>query len=157
MDTSHSPTWSENSFPWGPMVLAGGEKVKRWGQLNRCRNWVSASAPPYPHIGVLGSLCFKLSSTGLQDRFGTQVGKLSRAPTQQSPLSGQATLHPIFHPSFLFSTPKAQNPPSTLVSADENMTTILFHVLIQSYHVPGTIWYTLCVWNKFNLRNKPIY
>ena len=120
MDTSHSPRWSENSFSWGLMVLSERKEVKRWGYLNSSRNWVLASGTPFPHIGVLRTLCSKLSSTGRQDQFGIQAGKISRAPTQHSSSEVKLHLYPVFHPAFLFPAPKAQNPPCTPVSADEN-------------------------------------
>lgn len=89
-------------------------------RLNTSRNWVLASATPFPHSRALMTQCCKLSSTGLQDQFGTQAGKISRAPTQYSSSEVQLHLHPVFHLAFLAPVPKAQNPPYTLDSADED-------------------------------------
>lgn len=157
MDTSHSPRWSENSFSWGLMVLSEGKEVKRWGHLNNSRNWVLASGTPFPHIGVLRTLCSKLSSTGLQDQFGTQVGKISRAPTR---ILHQRSSYICTLPSTLPSYFLLLRPRTHLILQFLPMKTVtimLVHTLIQPYHAPGTIQRALCVWNKFNLHNKPIY
>lgn len=107
MDTIHSPRWSENSFPGGLMVWSGGKEVKRLGQLNSSRNWVLTSATLFPHIGVLGILCFKPSSISLQDQLGIQAGKISGTSTQHSSSDVKLHFHPVFHLAFLFPAPEA--------------------------------------------------
>lgn len=105
---------------------------------------MSASAPPYPHTGVHETLCFKLSSTGLQDQFGPQAGKTSGTPAQHSSSKGKLHLHPVFHLTFVSPAPEAQNSSYIPVSAyGNNMDNAISH--INATYVPGTILGTSCV------------
>lgn len=117
------------------------------------RNQVSASAPPYIHIGVHRTLCFKLSLTGLQDQFGPLAKKIfepqlnSLAQTSSSTCALSSTLHsyslllrPRTHLILQFLLMKA-------------MTIMLFYTLIQTLlcarHHFG---YFKCM-NKFDLHS----